>query len=257
MDSPTFVHVVNATRLLSARLEPVRAALPAAGLKAVAAIDPTSYAFGNYTRFMQLAASGPRLALFVGMNPGPHGMAQTGIPFGDVDTARVLLGGADTIDPLPGLRAASGAAWDCKGLAYHRGEQSGMRLWSALSQLCGSPQAALERCCIVNYCPLYMVGPELENITPSDLPRRHDITRALEAACDEHLRQLVLGLEVKTVLSFGSYAHASARRALSGFPVDFYTTPHPSPRRGSAAEWIASALPLLAGVLGVDGGVAT
>lgn len=242
-------NVVAATQALSEQLAPVVAALPSAGVKAVAAIDPTAYAFGNYTRFMQLAAAGPRQALLVGMNPGPHGMAQTGVPFGDVATARLLLGGVDSITMRPGLRGVSGEAWDCKGLEYHRGEQSGQRIWSALSQLCGSPREALERCCIVNYCPLYMVDSQLKNITPSDLPRRHEVTRALETACDEHLRRVVLALDVKVVLAFGDYADASARRALVGFPVDFETASHPSPRRGSAADWIADALPILARTL--------
>src|SRR5690625_2412586 len=47
--------------------------------------NPLNYAWGNHLAYIQRFGVTTGRVLMVGMNPGPWGMAQTGIPFGDVE----------------------------------------------------------------------------------------------------------------------------------------------------------------------------
>ena len=52
--------------------------------------NPLQYAWGAHCAFLARAHAQPHV-LFVGMNPGPCGMAQTGVPFGEVAQSMALL----------------------------------------------------------------------------------------------------------------------------------------------------------------------
>ncbi|MFM8642089.1 MAG: hypothetical protein ACKOEP_04540, partial [Phycisphaerales bacterium] len=52
---------------------------------------PLDYAWEAHRAFLRMARPRPAI-LFVGMNPGPFGMAQTGVPFGEVAAVRDFLG---------------------------------------------------------------------------------------------------------------------------------------------------------------------
>jgi hypothetical protein len=54
--------------------------------------NPLEYAGKAYACYLQRYGQRPKEVIFVGMNPGPWGMAQTGIPFGDVEIAKEWLG---------------------------------------------------------------------------------------------------------------------------------------------------------------------
>lgn len=44
--------------------------------------NPLDYAWGIHEKYLKLAGQGKKKVIFLGMNPGPFGMAQTGVPFG-------------------------------------------------------------------------------------------------------------------------------------------------------------------------------
>ncbi len=44
--------------------------------------NPLSYAKHNHNLYLETYGVGPKEVIFLGMNPGPWGMAQTGVPFG-------------------------------------------------------------------------------------------------------------------------------------------------------------------------------
>lgn len=246
-------HILTAAVTLSRALAPLLDEPPA---PAAAAGDPTAYARAYYAAYLQLAASKPRRVLLVGMNPSLHGQAHTGVPFGDVGVARRLFAGLDlpSLPAAAGIRKPDGALiLHARGLEYHRGEQSGGRLWSGLEQICGATlHAVLERCCVVNYCPLVFLDSNGDNVTPEKLhpgPAR----LALETHCDEHLRTVVAALQAEVVVGIGKYAHDGCRRALAGASdvTAIMRIRHPSPQAGSAQAWFAEAAPVLAAALGV------
>ena len=54
-------------------------------------LNPLDYAQDPHIKFLKNYLVGPRRVLFVGLNPGPWGMCQTGIPFGDVGQCKNFL----------------------------------------------------------------------------------------------------------------------------------------------------------------------
>ena len=54
--------------------------------------NPLDYAWDAHREYLERYGSGTREVVFLGMNPGPWGMAQTGVPFGDVPSVRDWLG---------------------------------------------------------------------------------------------------------------------------------------------------------------------
>jgi single-strand selective monofunctional uracil DNA glycosylase len=46
------------------------------------------YAWQPHQAYLDRYGSSPKRALFLGMNPGPFGMAQTGVPFGEIAAVR-------------------------------------------------------------------------------------------------------------------------------------------------------------------------
>src|SRR5689334_22585808 len=53
--------------------------------------NPLEYAWPAHELYLEKYAAAPKQVLFLGMNPGPFGMAQTGIPFGEVAAVRDWL----------------------------------------------------------------------------------------------------------------------------------------------------------------------
>ena len=54
------------------------------GSKVDTVYNPLVYAREPHNRYLELAGRAPKKVIFLGMNPGPWGMAQTGVPFGEV-----------------------------------------------------------------------------------------------------------------------------------------------------------------------------
>lgn len=244
----TTTKILEATSWLSEQLRPIVQAPP---MPAMYAADPTVYARGNYEGAMQRFADGPRRLLLVGMNPGPHGMAQTGVPFGDVRNARIMLRREIQFkegQPWCGHKivAPDGAViLDAKGLDYQRGEVSGERLWGGLDQIFGGLERAYSRLCVINYCPLVFLGPTGRNVTPVELPKT-GLYRDMIAACDEHLRRVVDALGVRVVVGIGNYSYDRCRIALARLSLTITKVPHPSPRNPSAAvSWLSDATKII------------
>ena len=92
--------------------------------------NPLEYAGRNYAAYVEAYAHGPKHVVFLGMNPGPWGMAQTGVPFGDPTIVRGWLrirNPVDRPDPEHPKRPVQGV--DCP-----RTEISGTRFWGAVKE---------------------------------------------------------------------------------------------------------------------------
>lgn len=198
--------------------------------------NPLDYGRGAHTEYLERYARGPRRIIFLGMNPGPFGMVQTGIPFGEIDVVQNWLKIATPV----GRPVRENPQRPVEGFNCRRSEVSGARLWGLFRERFVSPEAFFTDHFVANYCPLaFFQGGR--NLTPDKLPSQE--VAPLLAACDEHLRALVQGLQAQWVIGIGAYAEAQARRALAGQAVRIGRILHPSPASPAANRgWAPQAL---------------
>ena len=167
-------------------------------------------------------------AVLLGMNPGPWGMAQTGVPFGDVETVAEWL----DIHQEVGRPAEEHPKRPVEGLACHRVEVSGRRLWGWARDRFGAPEAFFASFFVANYCPLVFLESSGRNRTPDKLPRTE--REPLFEACDEALRDLVATLEPEWVVGVGRFARSRAEAALADADPRLGEVLHPSPASPAA-----------------------
>lgn len=185
--------------------------------------NPLDYAREPHERYLKRWGKAPKRALLLGMNPGPFGMAQTGVPFGDVASVRDFLGVTGKV----GRPALEHPKRPVLGFDCPRGEVSGQRLWGFARDRFGSPEEFFERFFVVNYCPLAFMEASGANRTPDKLPKAEQ--QPLFAACDAALAKTVSELEPEAVIGVGGFATARAKLALPGFKGVVATISHPSP----------------------------
>jgi len=185
--------------------------------------NPLVYAGRAHRRYLRRFGDGRRRIVFLGMNPGPYGMAQTGVPFGEVRVVRDWLGIRERVDapahPHP-RRPVEG--FDCR-----RSEVSGARLWGAIAHHWREPQRFFRDHFIANYCPLVFMEASGRNRTPDKLTA--DERAALHLLCDAHLRRIVSILEPEWIVAIGAFAERRAREALGGAGPRIGRILHPSP----------------------------
>ena len=209
---------ITISRWLAREVDGLRFARPTACV-----YNPLVYARRPHEAYLGTYAGKGVEAILLGMNPGPWGMAQTGVPFGEVGLVRDFL----AIDERVGRPAVEHPKRPIEGFACARSEVSGRRFWGWARDRYRSPHAFARAFLVANYCPLVFMESSGRNRTPDKLPRREQ--DALFAACDEALRRLVAWCGPRLVIGVGAFAAARARAALgaSGPPVG--TILHPSP----------------------------
>ncbi len=197
--------------------------------------NPLEYAAKPYAAYMARYGQGRKKTLLLGMNPGPFGMAQTGVPFGAVPIVRDWL----DIEAPVGRPPHEHPKRTIEGFACARTEVSGMRLWGWAQEQFGTPERFFARFMVYNYCPLVFMEDTGKNRTPDKLPVAE--RAALFAACDAALCALVQHWEVAHVVGVGAFAAQRARVALVEQNVQVGQILHPSPasplaNRGWAAQ---------------------
>lgn len=193
------------------------------GGKALYVYNPLDYARAPHEAYLERWGGGKKRVLLVGMNPGPFGMAQTGVPFGDVTMVRDFLGIQETVRrPEREHPKRPVLGFECT-----RSEVSGTRLWGWARERFGAPAAFFETFFVHNYCPLAFMEESGRNLTPDKLPAS---TRdPLFAACDAALARIVEVLEPEIVVGIGAFARDRARAALPSYGGEIGTILHPSP----------------------------
>jgi len=211
--------LVEISRALSAGVERLSFRPPVAFV-----YNPIDYARNNFEAFLTRYAHSPCEAVFLGMNPGPFGMVQTGVPFGEVAAVREWL----KIDEQIGRPEVMHPKRQVEGLACKRSEVSGRRFWGWAQERFSSPDAFARRFFVWNWCPLAFLEEGGRNRTPDKLPAKE--REPLLALCDEALRQIVAALEPELVIGIGKFATDRARIALTGDDApSIGTILHPSP----------------------------
>jgi len=261
--------VVNtvADQILAAsdRLSERLAALPPVG--DLVALDPTRYCRSAWAAYLQMAA---RLGcvLVVGMNPGPHGMAQTGVPFTDpwiVDELDLQAPRAD-VPPadIPAVGSWRHRSHRARGVLGSKREESAKRLWPLLREIC-APYAAVgpsadkiaeatRRVCnevlLVNALPICWLDPAGKNVSAEQVEKRApaQVREGLRDLVNEWLQAVADILRPAAVIGVGRWA----REFVTDLDVDHFVEipfrdgiKHPSPSAGSEAAWRAEAEPIL------------
>jgi single-strand selective monofunctional uracil DNA glycosylase len=208
----------RAAEKLSTELDQLRFGAPVTHV-----YNPLRYAAKPHRAYLRKYGATKKKVVFLGMNPGPYGMAQTGVPFGEIAHVRDFLGIEGRVDQPAHVHPAR----PIEGFACTRSEVSGARLWGAFQARHKTAERMFEERFVANYCPLVFMEESGKNRTPDKLPKPEQV--ALIAACDAHLRTLVELLEPQWVIGVGGFAQASATRALQGRAVRVATILHPSP----------------------------
>ena len=190
--------------------------------------NPLSYAREGYDCYIQRFGCKSTPIVLVGMNPGPFGMAQTGVPFGDVTMVKAWLG----IEACVHQPDHPHPKRPINGFACPRGEVSGQRLWGWARSRFGHPDAFFRQFFVLNYCPLVFMEASGRNRTPDKLPVAE--RKPLFSICDDALRQAVKTIGPTTVVGIGTFAEKRTTSALEGIPVSIGRISHPSPANPKA-----------------------
>jgi len=185
--------------------------------------NPLEYARAGYDRYLQRYAGARREVVLLGMNPGPWGMAQTGVPFGEVRAVRQWL----RIEAPIGAPQRPHPKRPVDGFGCRRSEVSGRRLWGWAEKRFDSPERFFARFFVANYCPLMFLEESGRNRTPNALPRQE--LKPLLTVCDQALRDTVVHLRPRHVVGVGEFAARRAEAALAGLEVVTGRITHPSP----------------------------
>lgn len=190
--------------------------------------NPLSYAWEGHKRYLEQHAGLRKKVVFLGMNPGPFGMAQTGVPFGEIELVRDWVGVSAPIEkPLVEHPKRPVEGFDCK-----RSEVSGRRLWGLFCERFGTAEAFFQDHFVANYCPLVFMEASGRNRTPDKLLAEE--VEALYKACDAHLQNLVNVLQPDWLIGVGAFAEGRARAALDSFDLKIGRVLHPSPASPAA-----------------------
>lgn len=170
--------------------------------------NPLTYGRANHEAYLKTFAASRKKVVFLGMNPGPFGMAQTAVPFGEIPAVRDWMGLTKAI----GKPAIEHPKRPITGFGCQRSEVSGRRLWGLFAERFPSAKAFFRDHFVANFCPLVFMEETGRNRTPDKLPRAE--REAVYEACDTYLRELIALLQPEWVVGVGDFAEKRATAAL-------------------------------------------
>lgn len=202
--------------------------------------NPLVYAAESHTQYIDRFAAKPKRVVFLGMNPGPFGMAQTGVPFGEIAMVRDWM----KIKAPVGKPKNEHPKRPVLGFECTRSEVSGTRLWGLFRERFGSAGKFFAQHYVANYCPLVFMSESGANVTPDKLLAEE--RERLFAVCDSHLRRLVEVLNPDFLIGVGKFAEKRARLVLGQQSENerprITTILHPSPASPAAnRDWSGTA----------------
>ena len=223
--------MIRAARELGATVDRLRFSSPATHV-----YNPLNYAWLAHETYLRKYGAGRKSVLFLGMNPGPFGMVQCGVPFGEVNAVRDWM----RIEAPVGKPRREHPKRPVEGFACARSEVSGRRLWGLAAERFGSAENFFTHHFVANYCPLAFFDKDGRNLTPDKLPGSQ--VASLFAACDRHLCRVVEILQPEWLIGVGDFAEKRARRVLADAPVRIGKILHPSPASPAAnKDWAKQA----------------
>tara|TARA_R110002049_G_scaffold4601_2_gene31727 strand:- start:12924 stop:13667 length:744 start_codon:yes stop_codon:yes gene_type:complete len=226
--------LVKAASRLSSKVDKLRFAEPVTHV-----YNPLRYAWRAHEAYVMRAKIKPgKGVVFLGMNPGPWGMAQTGVPFGEIAAARDWIGiNVPVKRPKNEHPKRPVQGFDCQ-----RSEVSGRRLWGLFQEKYKTPGRFFAKHFVTNYCPLVFMEQSARNRTPDKLPAQE--REPLDAVCDEHLKTVLTLLQPAHVVGVGAYAEKCLKRVMESGCCDAKVSRilHPSPASPAAnKDWAGKA----------------
>jgi single-strand selective monofunctional uracil DNA glycosylase len=185
--------------------------------------NPLDYAWVAHGKYLLKFGAGKKRVVFIGMNPGPFGMVQTGVPFGEIAAVRDWMG----ISAPVGKPAVENPKRRVLGFDCPNSEVSGRRLWGLFAERFGSPENFFKEHFVANYCPLAFMEQSGSNFTPNKLPSTEK--NPLLKICDEHLRKTLEILEPEWLIGVGAWARERGEIVAEGSKIHVGQILHPSP----------------------------
>lgn len=204
--------------------------------------NPLDYARAPALMYLEkhLAEPLPKRVVFLGMNPGPFGMVQTGTPFGEIELVRDWMGvEAEVLKPEKECRKRP-----VEGFACQCSEVSGRRLWGLFRDRFGAAEHFFKEHAVLNYCPLAFLGETGRNLTPDKLKTAE--TAPLWEICDRALAEYLKVLKPEWVVGVGGFAEKKIQELAEaesvGFDFKIGKVLHPSPASPAAnRDWAGTA----------------
>lgn len=194
--------------------------------------NPLEYAWKPYYKYLLKTGANKKRIIFVGMNPGPWGMAQTGVPFGEITAVTDWLNIREAVlkpENEHPKRLIQG--FECK-----RSEVSGRRLWGLMSDKFKTADVFFRNHWVANYCPLYFISESGRNFTPDKLPKKEQLQ--VFNLCDEFLFKITQILEPEWLIGVGNFAgkriNIALKKEVEAGLIKTGTILHPSPASPAA-----------------------
>ncbi|XP_049809800.1 single-strand selective monofunctional uracil DNA glycosylase isoform X3 [Schistocerca nitens] len=196
--------------------------------------NPVDYAFDVHAQFVNKFCHSEKQILFLGMNPGPWGMSQTGVPFGEVTIVRDWLGISGEVRcPSKQCPKRPVLGFNCK-----RREISGWKFWNFFKGICLNPFRFFRHAFVYNYCPLAFMTATGKNVTPAEM--KSSDRKMIDSLCERAFCKVLDLLHVDTIIAVGKYAEksaASVTKANGLNHIKIVTILHPSPRNFNSKNW--------------------
>jgi single-strand selective monofunctional uracil DNA glycosylase len=216
--STTSKQLIAAVQELSKQVDRLKFAAPVTHV-----YNPLDYAWAAHEKYLQKFGNGKKRVVFIGMNPGPFGMVQTGVPFGEVAAVRDWMG----ITAPIGKPAVENPKRRVLGFDCPNSEVSGRRLWGLFAERFGSPENFFKEHFVANYCPLAFMEQSGSNFTPNKLPSAEK--NPLLKICDAHLRKTLEIIEPEWLIGVGAWARERGEIVAEGLKIKVGQILHPSP----------------------------
>lgn len=125
--------------------------------------NPVEYASKPHETYINRYCTDPKDIIFIGMNPGPFGMCQTGVPFGEITHVRDWMKINEEVSK-PEIECPNRPI---QGFSCTKSEQSGLKFWGLFKSLCETPERFFKNAFVYNYCPMAFMDNKGRNITPN------------------------------------------------------------------------------------------
>jgi len=225
--SPTGNQLIAVARELSTQVQRLKFGRPVTHV-----YNPLAYAWKAHEEYLRRFGGGRKHVVFLGMNPGPFGMVQTGVPFGEIAAVRDWM----KIRVPVGKPASEHPKRPILGLDCPRSEVSGQRLWKLFADRFGSPKKFFREHFVANYCPLAFCEVTGRNRTPDKLSKAEQAR--LFKACDAHLRGVLEVFKPEWLIGIGAFAAEHGRRVSETMKIQCGVILHPSPASPAAnRDW--------------------